>query len=176
MRFSRALAVTVSLASLAAACSPQAPSTDTNTDITETETMPLTPPIADRRPVTIEQVGRTRTDPYAWLKDENWQDVMRDPSLLDADIRAYLEAENAYTKAILEDTTEDLREELFHHSRAPLERKLPRLRRVADVGGVQSHQEQQTDVLPLEVLAEAVAGELRLELGQVLEVRLHVGA
>ena len=79
--------------------------------------MPLTPPIADRRPVTIEQVGRTRTDPYAWLKDENWQEVMRDPSLLDADIRAYLEAENAYTTTLLETPTEALRETLFQEIR-----------------------------------------------------------
>ena len=41
------------------------------------------------------------TDDYAWLKDANWQEVLRDPSILDADIRAYLEAENAYTESLL---------------------------------------------------------------------------
>jgi oligopeptidase B len=44
----------------------------------------------------ITQIGRTRVDNYAWLKDDNWQEVMRDPSLLKADIRAYLDEENAY--------------------------------------------------------------------------------
>ena len=76
-----------------------------------------TPPIAERRPVTIEQVGRTRTDSYSWIRDDNWQEVMKDPSVLQADIRAYLEAENAYTKAILEDPTEALREALFQEMR-----------------------------------------------------------
>ena len=38
--------------------------------------------------------GVAVADDYAWLKDEKWQQVLRDPSLLDPDIRAYLEAEN----------------------------------------------------------------------------------
>ncbi len=45
--------------------------------------------------------GITISDDYAWLKDANWQEVLRDPSLLDADIRAYLEAENDYTESLL---------------------------------------------------------------------------
>ncbi len=40
-------------------------------------------------------------DDYAWLKDDNWQQVLRNPALLDADIRSYLEAENRYTETIL---------------------------------------------------------------------------
>ena len=71
-----------------------------------------TPPVAPRIPKVIEQVGRTRTDHYAWMKDENWQAVMRDPSLLRADIRAHLEAENAYTKAMLAET-EGLQAKIF---------------------------------------------------------------
>ncbi len=47
-----------------------------------TEATPLTPPVARIEPKTIEQLGRTRVDNYAWLKDDNWQQVMRDPSLL----------------------------------------------------------------------------------------------
>jgi oligopeptidase B len=43
--------------------------------------------------------GHAREDPYAWLKDPNWRAVMRDPERLDPEIRAYLEAENAYTAA-----------------------------------------------------------------------------
>lgn len=60
-----------------------------------------TPPKAEKRPVTLTRHGVDRTDPYAWLKDEKWREVMRDPSVMDADIRAYLEAENAYAGAIL---------------------------------------------------------------------------
>lgn len=75
------------------------------------------PPVAARVDHEITQLGRTRHDPYNWLKDENWQEVMRDPSLLKPDIRAYLEAENAYTRARLEETTTALRDELFSEMR-----------------------------------------------------------
>ncbi|MEO0549231.1 MAG: S9 family peptidase [Pseudomonadota bacterium] len=81
------------------------------------ETTPVTPPTAKRIPETITQVGRTRVDPYHWMKDENWQQVMRDPSVLRADIRDYLEAENAYTKSVLETPTTALQEELFTEMR-----------------------------------------------------------
>lgn len=40
--------------------------------------------------------GVTLTDNYAWLRADNWRDVMRDPTTLGSDIRNYLEAENAY--------------------------------------------------------------------------------
>ncbi|MBS9478802.1 S9 family peptidase [Ancylobacter radicis] len=43
--------------------------------------------------------GVTLSDPHAWLRAENWRDVMRDPSLLAPDIRAWLEAENAAAEA-----------------------------------------------------------------------------
>ncbi|MGB6256156.1 MAG: S9 family peptidase, partial [Bradyrhizobium sp.] len=62
---------------------------------------PLTPPIAPCRPHAFTTHGITVVDDYAWLKDENWQEVLRDPSILDADIRKYLEAENAYTESLL---------------------------------------------------------------------------
>ena len=64
--------------------------------------MSSTPPIAPRMPVALPVLhGRHRTDDYAWLRDESWQQVMRDPALLRADIRAWLEAENAYKEAVL---------------------------------------------------------------------------
>ena len=69
-------------------------------------------PSAQRRPVVTQRHGVTLTDDYAWLRAENWQDVMRDPAVLDAEIRAHLEAENAYTAAQLADTT-GLQEQLF---------------------------------------------------------------
>ena len=74
------------------------------------------PPAADRRPRKIEQLGRTRIDDYAWLKDEAWQKVMRDPTALRPDIRAHLEAENAYTSAQLA-PTQALQDALFAEMR-----------------------------------------------------------
>ena len=62
------------------------------------------PPVAPRRPERIEQLGHVRIDDYAWLKDDNWQTVLRDPSVVRADVKAHLEAENAYTAAMLAPT------------------------------------------------------------------------
>jgi len=92
---------------------------DTPPPIEEAEvaSVTLTPPVAKREPETIEQVGRTRVDPYHWMKDDNWQQVMQDPTVLRADIREYLEAENAYTKSKLEDPLESLKDELFQEMR-----------------------------------------------------------
>ena len=61
----------------------------------------LTPPVAPRRPHTFARHGIDVADDYAWLKDPNWQEVLRDPGVLDPDIRKYLEAENAYTESLL---------------------------------------------------------------------------
>ncbi len=61
----------------------------------------ISPPVAPRVPHRFTRHGITISDDYAWLKDANWQAVLRDPSLLDPDIRTYLEAENAYTQGIL---------------------------------------------------------------------------
>ena len=66
--------------------------------------MSLIPPIARRDPKSIEQLGRVRTDDYHWMKDDNWQQVMRDPSLLRADIREHLDAENAYRETVMAST------------------------------------------------------------------------
>ena len=71
----------------------------------------LSAPSAPRRPHTFTTHGISVTDDYAWLKDEKWQEVLRDPSILDADIRTYLEAENDYTESLLGHT-------------APLQKKL----------------------------------------------------
>ena len=78
--------------------------------------MTETPPVARIEPKTIEQLGRTRTDNYAWLKDDNWQNVMRDPSLLRADVRAYLDAENAYREHVMAPTAA-LQERIYQEMR-----------------------------------------------------------
>ncbi len=58
-------------------------------------------PVAPRRAHSFTTHGITVTDDYAWLKDGKWQEVLRDPSILDADIRRYLEEENDYTESLL---------------------------------------------------------------------------
>ena len=55
----------------------------------------ITPPKADLRPHSTTWHGITLSDPFAWLRADNWRDVMREPDKLAPDIRAYLEAENA---------------------------------------------------------------------------------
>ncbi len=60
-----------------------------------------TPPIAKIHTVTATLHGEVRTDNYAWLRDRE------NPAVI-----AYLEAENAYTAAVMRHT-EPLQEELF---------------------------------------------------------------
>ncbi len=79
----------------------------------------LTPPKAARRPHTATHHGITLTDDYAWLRADNWQEVMRKPDLLAADIRAYLEAENAHTAAAMA-STKSLQDALFVEMKARL--------------------------------------------------------
>ena len=74
--------------------------------------MSLKPPRAEKRRRTETWHGHEKHDDYHWLRAENWQEVMHDPTLLPADIRAYLEAENAYQEAVLADTA-DLQQTLF---------------------------------------------------------------
>jgi oligopeptidase B len=58
-------------------------------------------PRASARPSMASHHGVLLVDEFAWLKDPNWQAVMRDPDLLDPAIRAHLESENAYAEAVL---------------------------------------------------------------------------
>jgi oligopeptidase B len=61
-------------------------------------------PQAARHPISATHHGITRIDEYHWLRADNWQQVMRDPSVLAADIRAHLVVENDHTAAILAPT------------------------------------------------------------------------
>ncbi len=69
-------------------------------------------PQTPKRPHSVTQVGRTRIDDYAWLKDDNWRAVMKKPAALSGDIRAVLNAENAYTAAMFAGT-KNLQAEIF---------------------------------------------------------------
>jgi len=72
--------------------------------VTQAKT-PSKPPVAPRRPHSFTRHGITVTDDYAWLKDEKWQEVLRDPAVLDPDIRKYLDEENVYTESLLGHTS-----------------------------------------------------------------------
>jgi oligopeptidase B len=72
----------------------------------------ITPPRAASRPFTSIHHGIARADDYAWLRASNWQTVMRDPAALAPDIRAQLEAENAYISDVMADT-KALQQRLF---------------------------------------------------------------
>ncbi|MFQ5562558.1 MAG: S9 family peptidase [Parvularculaceae bacterium] len=76
----------------------------------------IAPPEVEQRPVDITQHGETRVDNYGWIRVDNWQEVLRDPSKLAPDVRAMLEAENAYYEAVTADL-EDLRGKLFEEMR-----------------------------------------------------------
>lgn len=71
----------------------------------QTQTSPI-PPVAQKKPHAFERHGIVVADDYAWLKDKNWQAVLKNPALLSPEIRAYLEAENAYTEEVLRPTAE----------------------------------------------------------------------
>jgi oligopeptidase B len=76
----------------------------------------IKPPRAARRPSTRVYHGRELTDDYAWLRADNWQTVMREPSALDPEIRAYLDAENAFAAAAMADV-EPLRQNIVKEMR-----------------------------------------------------------
>lgn len=63
------------------------------------------PPAARKENHIVTIHGQTRTDPYHWLRGKDpdkWKKVMRDPSILDNDIRVHLESENAHAAAMKE--------------------------------------------------------------------------
>ncbi|HEX8581008.1 MAG TPA: S9 family peptidase, partial [Acidimicrobiales bacterium] len=69
--------------------------------MTASSAVPTTPPSAERRPHDRTVHGETVTDDFHWLRDRD-----------DPEVIAYLEAENAYTEAVLAPTSA-LRDELF---------------------------------------------------------------
>ena len=74
--------------------------------------IPRMPPRAEQRPRIETFHGYEKRDDYHWLKADNWQEVMHDPSLLPQEIRDFLEGENAYHEAVMADTA-SLQEKLF---------------------------------------------------------------
>ena len=97
MRLSVMLSVLLLAAAPIAAQSPtQRGSMDTSTS---PSTAPATalpaPPRAEQRPYSYERHGIRVDDPWHWLRDESY------PTVDDADVLAYLRAENAYFEAAM---------------------------------------------------------------------------
>jgi len=107
----RALVLAIGI--MVAACS--GPASETENKTTETKAVEkavLNAPVARKDPKEITQQGVTRVDNYAWMKDDNWQAVLKDPALLREDVREHLEAEVAYYEGST-DHLEPLRQKLF---------------------------------------------------------------
>ena len=87
----------------AVAAATALPSTARASGVSMSQSVPV-PPVAKKIPVRIEQLGRVRVDEYQWMKDDNWQAVLRDPTLIKADVKEHLTAENAYREAMMTST------------------------------------------------------------------------
>jgi len=81
---------------------PPATSTDAQAPDPFAAARSLPAPKAKREPKEITQHGETRTDNYFWMKDDNWQQVLREPSVLRSDIRDHLLAENDYYADVMQ--------------------------------------------------------------------------
>jgi len=78
-----------------------------------TQNLPA-PPRAEQRPHSYERHGIRVEDPYAWLRDKGY------PHVDDADVLAYLRAENAYFEAAIKPHGE-LVETLFQEMKGRIE-------------------------------------------------------
>ncbi|MBC6403236.1 MAG: S9 family peptidase [Hyphomonadaceae bacterium] len=78
------------------------------------------PPQANRKEHSSTHHGIQVNDPYAWMRDDNWQTVMQDPSVLRSDIRVHLETENSYTRAVM-GPLDALRDRIFEEMKDRLD-------------------------------------------------------
>jgi oligopeptidase B len=85
--------------------------------MTKTAFLTAIPPRPEQHPVSDSRHGFSRTDEFSWMRADNWQEVFRDPALLDTKIRAHLEAENAYQEKLMADTA-GLQKTLFKEMKA----------------------------------------------------------
>src|SRR3990172_1191599 len=56
----------------------------------------LRPPVAERKPVTLQHHGITFMDDYAWMRTQKLEEVLQRPEALEEPIRQHLEAESRY--------------------------------------------------------------------------------
>ena len=59
------------------------------------------PPVAQRKPVTVQHHGVTLTDDYGWLRTAKPPELLDGPAALEPHIRKHLEAERRYAHAML---------------------------------------------------------------------------
>ncbi len=59
------------------------------------------PPVAERKPVSVQHHGITLTDDYAWLRTAKLEELLERPEALEPAIREHLEAESRYAEAML---------------------------------------------------------------------------
>jgi oligopeptidase B len=64
------------------------------------------PPRAARHDRITHHHGAALHDPYAWLRDDDWENAIDDLTLIDPPIREHLAAENAYTADVMAATEE----------------------------------------------------------------------
>ena len=54
------------------------------------------PPCAEKFPISSNQHGYKLIDPYDWIRDDNWQEVLHSPNVLKKEIRDYIDKENQW--------------------------------------------------------------------------------
>ena len=64
------------------------------------------PPVARRIATECQLHGVSWTDHYHWLRADNWQDCVDDPSVLPEPIKDYLNAENRWFEHVMSDTAD----------------------------------------------------------------------
>ncbi len=79
-----------------------------------------TTPTVEARPSSMTAHGVTLTDPYGWLRAENWQEVLEDPATLPGAIKSVLQAENDHADAVMGPTAA-LRKEIVAEMRGRME-------------------------------------------------------
>lgn len=79
-------------------------------------TLPVPQPVECRRTKSHHH-GIDLTDDYGWLRAPNWQEVLKKPKALPADIRAVLERENQFADGVLQ-PTQTLQKTLIREMRA----------------------------------------------------------
>ena len=75
------------------------------------------PPQAKKHKKITNYHGFIKEDDYAWLRVDNWQEVLKDPSKLESEVKNYLIAENKYLESFLEDS-QNLQQTLFEEMKA----------------------------------------------------------
>ena len=93
---------------MSASLSPAAPSAS----VAWCRALNAAAPRAAQKPQSQQWHGVTLSDPYAWLRADNWREVLNDPTQLDPEILSLLQAEAAHSDTVLAEV-KTLREALF---------------------------------------------------------------